>query len=277
MMNAQLETTTRASVKWRLAGALTAVALTFGSAGLASLPAAAATDSVSSVHLSHDKGGDKEKKLSKNQKFVMNAYKDFLGRWPSDSDLRYWGDRLDSGAIDRADLTWQLATSDEWLYGVIASYYWQTLDREPDREGLDYWVSQARAGYPIALIAAEFYASDEYFERTRSKGAEWVKDLYWKLMDREGDEAGIRYWVSQLRNGVSRTTVAYSFYQSDEKLYKRVKALYKHLLDRKPDSSGASYWAGVVWAEGDLALATWLAASDEYFNGNWDKKHEGRH
>lgn len=276
-MDAQLETTPTASVKRRLAGAMAAVALTFGSVGVAALPAAAA-ETAPSVHVAHDgdEGTGDKQKLSKNEKFVKNAYKDFLGRWPSDGDITYWSGLLDSGQIDRADLTWQLANSDEWLYGVIAGFYWQTLGREPDRSGLDYWVAQARAGYPIELIASEFYASPEYFARTKSKNSVWIKDLYRQLMSRDADQGGVDYWLGQLDAGASRTTVAYAFYQSDEKLYKRVKALYKHLLDRKPDDAGASYWAGVVWAEGDLALATWLAASDEYFNGSWDRKHDGR-
>jgi hypothetical protein len=44
-----------------------------------------------------------------------------------------------------------------------------------------------------------------------------------------------------------------------------VAALYQKFLGRAPDAAGHAYWAEVILGHGDIALATFLAASDEYF------------
>jgi hypothetical protein len=45
-----------------------------------------------------------------------------------------------------------------------------------------------------------------------------------------------------------------------------VYALYGKLLGRAPDQGGWDYWAGQVVTSGDIALATSLATSLEYYN-----------
>jgi hypothetical protein len=177
-------------------------------------------------------------------------------------------DAISSGSATRDQLTQQLATSEEWVKRIIKGFYKDTLGREPDKAGLDYWVGVARGGYPLEKIASEFYGSSEYFGGMAHESREqWVKDMYFKLMFRDADEDGVAYWLGELRRGVKRAVIAHSFYQSDEKLGLRVWTLYKAFLGHDPDKAGMEYWKGVVQARGDLVLATWLAASDEYYEG----------
>jgi hypothetical protein len=204
---------------------------------------------------------------STNPNFVRLAYKDFLGRIATNSEVSYWSSQIASGAASQASLARTLSTSDEWIQVVIKGFYVDTLGREPDAAGYQYWIGQARSGKPLADIGAFFYGSDEYFNGF-GNGSQpvWVGDLYQKLMLRGADSGGVNYWLGLLQSGsMNRTEVAKWFYQSPEKRRLRVDALYTKLLNRGSDAGGRAYWAGRLLAEGDLALASSLSSSPEYF------------
>lgn len=198
--------------------------------------------------------------------FVRAMYQDFLGRTPSTADLISWGPRVQAEALTRSDMGLELARSPEWLTVVITGFYRDALSREPDPAGLAHWIAKARAGKPIADIAAEFYGSTEYFQTVgRSDTATWVRALYRALLHREGEPAGVAHWVGLVDNGMSRSQASVSFYQSTETIRVRITALYRTLLGRAPDPSGLRTWPPVVRADGDLALAAAIAGSPEYY------------
>lgn len=202
----------------------------------------------------------------RNRNFVRVLYKDFLNRDATEGEVSYWAGELNSGRISQGALTTNLSRSDEWVQAVIRSFYLDTLGREPDAAGYQYWIGRARSGMPIADIGSFFYGSDEYFQTTgQSNYTVWIGDLYQKLMLRGGDPGGIAYWVGRLNAGMSRPAVAHWFYQSPEKLGLRVDSLYSKLLNRGSDPGGRAYWAGRLYGEGDLALASQLASSPEYY------------
>jgi len=150
---------------------------------------------------------------------------------------------------------------------VIGDFYRDTLGREPDAAGLRYWIALSREGRPIARIAADFYASDEYFRSVgRGDVATWVRDLYPKLLGRAQDAPGVAHRVGKVAGGVSRGAVAFGFYQSQETSRVRVESLDRALLGRGADPGGLRPWAPIVRAKGDLELAAYLAGSDEYFD-----------
>lgn len=202
----------------------------------------------------------------RNRNFVRVLYKDFLNRDATEGEVSYWSGELNSGRISQGTLTTNLSRSDEWVQAVIRGFYLDTLGREPDAAGYQYWIGRARAGMPIADIGSFFYGSDEYFQTTgQSNYTVWIGDLYQKLMRRGGDPGGIAYWVGKLNSGMSRPAVSHWFYQSPEKLGLRVDSLYAKLLNRGSDPGGRAYWAGRLYGEGDLALASQLASSPEYY------------
>lgn len=201
-----------------------------------------------------------------NPNFVRNLYRDFLSRTASVDEVNYWTGELNSGRATQASLTTILSTSDEWIRVVIRGFYVDTLGREPDAAGYQYWIDRARGGEPIADIGAFFYGSDEYFNGFgNGNNRTWISDLYTKLMLRSADSGGLNYWLGQLNSGMSRTAVSRWFYQSPEKLGLRVDALYSKLLGRGSDPGGRIYWSGVLATAGDLRLASFLASSPEYF------------
>lgn len=206
--------------------------------------------------------------FASNSNYVRNLYKDFFGRTASQPEVDYWSRELDSGRVSPTQLTSILSRSDEWIRVIIRNFYLDTLGREPDAAGYQYWIEQARAGKPIAEIGSFFYGSDEYLiVFGNNDQATWLRDLYVKLMLRGADPGGLEYWYSKVSTGsMSRPEIAHWFYQSPEKLGLRVDSLYSKLLARASDPGGRQYWANRLKSEGDLSLASQLAASPEYFN-----------
>ncbi|HEY8721616.1 DUF4214 domain-containing protein [Pengzhenrongella sp.] len=201
-----------------------------------------------------------------SQAFVRSMYRDFLNREATAPELALRTTQLTERMLTRREMTSELSRSDEWISTVITQFYLDTLGRTPDAGGLAGWVDAARSGMPIARIAAAFYASSEYFTATgHSNYTTWVNDLYLKLLNRTPDAGGVSGWVGALNGGMSRLTVAYAMYQSNEMLHVRVDALYQDLLNR-PADAGSETWIPFVKSAGDLVLAASLVASAEYYS-----------
>lgn len=195
--------------------------------------------------------------------FVNQAYEDFLGRSATPQELTSWGAALATGT-SRYDFVATLARSEEWTTVVVQDLYVGTLGREADAEGASYWASQLRNGRSVASTASQFYGSPEYVQAEGGSWSGWITDLYHELMNRSPDSSGLGYWKSQAELRGSGL-VAYDFYQSGESRRARVQALYQKLLGRNSDPAGLDYWADVLKSGDDLALASFLASSDEYF------------
>jgi hypothetical protein len=200
--------------------------------------------------------------------FVMNLFYDFIGRPATYDEISDWSTNLRYGIWSRSSVTNVMSTSDSYIRSMIYNFYIDTLGREPDQAGYQYWINTAKNGRPIADIGSFFYGSDEYFQGYgQGNNADWIRDLYLKLMLRPADDGGLNYWVGKLASGqMNRTQVAMWFYQSPEKRGLRVDALYQNLLGRASDPGGRAYWANRLTAEGDIALSNSLASSPEYFS-----------
>lgn len=149
----------------------------------------------------------------------------------------------------------------------VTRCYKVALDREPEPEGFNYWVSRINGGQAVGfVIAHEFIFSDEYKAKNKSND-EYVKDLYMMFVDREPEQAGYDYWMNKLSSGVSREEVFGGFSNSTEfinlcigygitagyysndydvdrinKVNLFVERLYKTTLGRIGDAEGQAYW-----------------------------------
>ena len=199
------------------------------------------------------------------QKFIRAAYVDFLRRWPSTGELDHWTTRVLS-PTQRTYLIRALAYSDEWIGALVDHYYEVALGRPADADGKKHWIGIIRRGEMApAEVAAQFYASSEYFVRSGSKLTPWVDDLYVQLLRRTADTAGLTHWVDIARY-YGRPTVTNPFYDSLETLRVRVDDVYLALLGRRADASGRDHWAGVLSrTKNDVRLAMSLATSGEYY------------
>lgn len=210
--------------------------------------------------------------ITPDEAFVLAAYEDFLGRTPTDEELAdVTADPLDTEAA-RFALVDELSLSAEWIAHTVERLYLDTLGRPGEEGGTEFWIEKLAAEeVTVAQAAASFYSSDEYFEGFGENDVTiWVTDLYTKILLRTPEQEGIDYWVeaTELRG---RWWVASAFYQSDESCHTRVKNLYEIFLGRAPETGGWNYWSARVNADGDLALAAFLASSNEYYDRAWDR------
>ncbi len=176
-----------------------------------------------------------------NAEYVEHLYLSLMGR-PSDSGGKaQWVKRLEDGmsrnyvfgqfvisvefgnlcrdyGIERGAVT--LTEERDKNYDVtrfVARNYTQFLGRAYETDGLNYWTgfinSRTRSMQDIAL---GFVFSPECTNKNLSDH-EFAAMLYRGCFDREGDAAGIHYWVEKLRSGeMNRMDVFYGFANSQE-------------------------------------------------------------
>ena len=201
--------------------------------------------------------------LERERRFVVNAYREFLGRDPRTAEEDFWTNEMSFG-IDRTRFTWALARSDEWLRYELDKMYRGALGRAADEGGLRYWSSYVRGGGRLTEVGSYLYASDEFYERSGGTDRGFVTGLYHALLGRAPDATGLRHWLQAMSRGLPRAGVTASFYGSIESRRSRVEALYRDLLGRGADAGGLAYWSEVLIEADDVLLAATLAASQEF-------------
>lgn len=122
----------------------------------------------------------------------------------------------------------ELQSRDELLrYPVLESIidpvlrlYTGMLGREPDKEGVEYWISQFNAGNDIRVLADSFLVSDEftYLADQLGGGSQGrIEALYSSVLGRGSDSAGQEYWLEQLAGGqVELADITLAFTNSEE-------------------------------------------------------------
>jgi hypothetical protein len=202
--------------------------------------------------------------------FVRALYADFLGR-PSDaSGESYWGQQMVRGAHigagARSRIGYSFGYSDEYATAVTQQTYQRYLRRDAEPAGLAHWSSVLRAGRLTPEdLAVELLASEEFFRKSGSTADGFVRLLYRRCLRRDGTQADVDGRVQQLASGRTRRQIAQDVFRSEECRRTRVVDLYQRFLARDPDADGREYWVGVLGRYPDIALAVFLAASDEYY------------
>ena len=201
---------------------------------------------------------------------VARLYEVALGRDAEAYGLNSWTDALDGGA-ELVALANAFLGSDEFLnrYGslgnneFIAQLYRNALNREPDRDGLDYWNGRLNAGESRAQVLVGFSESPEYIEISMGnmptfglfdpdETATAVGRIYRAALGRDPDADGLLYWINRVRDGTSLDTVADGFLSSNEfsQRYgnpsdsRYIDLLYENVLGRPPEQDGKDYWLG---------------------------------
>lgn len=127
------------------------------------------------------------------------------------------GEKLTIEQIDRLHFDdFSLAFDYEGSAGEIYRAY-AALARTPDLEGMGYWLYEMDAGLSESAMVSGIVHSEEF--ATLYAGTDdsaFVQKLYLNVLNREADESGQSYWVSQLNNGASRESVVHDVTQSAE-------------------------------------------------------------
>ena len=102
--------------------------------------------------------------------------------------------------------------------GQAYRIYEAAFDRQPDLEGLSYWIRSLDAGVSLLTVAEGFISSAEFksIYGDSPTDIELISKLYRNILNREGEDAGLAYWKSQLEAGVSRAQILVDFSESPE-------------------------------------------------------------
>jgi hypothetical protein len=97
--------------------------------------------------------------------FVGQLYSQVLGRTGSTEEVDFWVNRLVATNGDRTEVARSFLTSTEYLQLEVYGVYNVFLQRIPDADGFNYWVTQRGNGQTIEMVATGVMASAEYFQR----------------------------------------------------------------------------------------------------------------
>jgi len=100
----------------------------------------------------------------------------------------------------------------------VSRLYSAVLGRNPDNNGLVYWLNDIEGnGTNIQQISAGFAGSEEYLARFGAQSdADFINQLYNNILGRDADSAGFNYWIHEIQTTGDRTGMIVSFSNSDE-------------------------------------------------------------
>ncbi len=208
--------------------------------------------------------------------FVTRMYEIVLGREPESDGYDYWVSELNSGAQSASDVVLGFFFSSEYQNKnksnekIVVDFYNAMLGREPDSEGMQYWIKYLEIGMTMRSIArgfvdsAEFIglcnhyginngniplttARDKNFERTY-----FVYRMYKNCLERDPDIEGLEYWCSRLNEGSAGSSLAHGFIFSREYVSRHTsnseytEMLYETILGRTYDDNGLNHWVELL-------------------------------
>jgi len=114
--------------------------------------------------------------------------------------------------------------------GTAYMLYRAALAREPDKEGLGFWISALDRGGNIYEIAKEFITNPEYIAKygVNNSNSEFVSNLYRNVLNRALDKEGFDYWVKGLDSGATTRPIVLQDFASSPENVTQVASLVVH-------------------------------------------------
>jgi hypothetical protein len=206
---------------------------------------------------------------SASASFVEQLYTRFLHRAADDGGFAYWTGKLDTGAMNAAEVSDQFMTSTEFQQDVdpMVRLYFAVFGRIPDVPGLSFWAGAMHAGLTAQQLGAGFAGGSEFqaLYGALDDGA-FLDKLYQIAFQRTPDAAGKAYYLEQMSHGLSRSDIVVDFSNSPElrdTMGATVKVAEQYLGVEQAAPSAAQLAAGLTSTD-PVALLTRLYASDQY-------------
>ncbi|MEN9558858.1 MAG: hypothetical protein RLZZ502_69 [Pseudomonadota bacterium] len=209
--------------------------------------------------------------------YVMQQYRDILGREGDGGGISSWAQSLSNGTLARAALTKAFIDSAEFqdTYAAVIRLYFSYFNRVPDYGGLMNWANAKKWGaISLAAIAQEFANSAEFnIIYGPISNQDFVTLCYQNVLGRAPDTAGFNNWLTQLNSGaMTRGQVMLGFSESAEfKITSankvNVSMAYAGLLRRTPEAAGFNNWINALnQGASSLNLIEGFINSTEYRN-----------
>ncbi len=137
-------------------------------------------------------------------------------------------------------------------------------DRLNNRDGADALINIERLQFTDTNVALDIEGTAGQAYR-----------IYEAVLGRAPDLEGLGYWINDMDNGVSLTTIASGFIASKEFKDKYganpsyetyINLLYQNILDRAPDAEGLNYWVSNMQKGTDSPAAVLASFSEGFEN-----------
>lgn len=175
-----------------------------------------------------------------DEQFIDDMYHLVLNRPADEGGFEYWMEKLNNGE-DRISVFAGFVNSPEYYNicldcGITAGYFYPGYDvnqinavnlfvermyktclgRIGDIGGQEYWVRKLLEGeLSGTYCASNFILSPEYQAKGLSEG-DYIDSLYSAFMGRSSDYAGKKYWIDNLKHGLTRDELFAGFANSPE-------------------------------------------------------------
>ena len=201
--------------------------------------------------------------------YVNRLYEKILNRTNPDLDgKKYWTEILQNGAT-ATFVAKNFFNSAEFVEAnlsdteFVTRAYQTLLNRDPEPEGLVYWLRQMQVSgllrnqifYGMALsqeftdLCQQSYGIEAYDAADLREA--FVDRFYNLVLERLSDKGGVKYWTGELKSKrKTAADIANGFFSSDEFVAKAVsnedfiKIAYRTLLGREADTNGKNFWVG---------------------------------
>jgi hypothetical protein len=211
--------------------------------------------------------------FSSSWSFVAQQYRDLLRREATTDDLSYWSSRVGSTWTPGQFIAHLTSSSeaDDRVHAVTRLYGAYFL-RNPDHNGLTYWLNRRGEGRSLVSISNAFAVSSEFTNRYgKLSNRAFVDRVYLNVLGRSADAAGLTYWTTRLDGSTSRGQVMANFSQSSEYVRNTsatvwVVGVYEGMLRRAPDSDVFTLFSTALESEQTslTSVATYVFESAEY-------------
>lgn len=196
---------------------------------------------------------------------VRALYHDVLGRGTDAAGEDYWTGRV-AATGDSGPVVDGIVMSRERLSSFVVAQYQAALHREPEPDGLDFWIGYLGAGAGVPQLQSAIYASPESLD-TLGQGdvRTWFAAVYTNLLGRAPTAAEVDYWAAYAEANGRGAAVRW-IATSPECGRTRLNGYYQAFLGRDLDPSGEASWLPLMAERGDFILPRILGTSPEYWS-----------
>jgi Domain of unknown function (DUF4214) len=198
-----------------------------------------------------------------NQKFIMEAYEDLLGRAPAPTEVTTFEMFLNAGAT-RSQVAGVITSSLEYRRRLVQGFYQMFLHRAADDLGLNALIGLLAMGATDDQVKSQILGSAEYFRLAGGTNEGFINQLFNDLLNRPADP-GAQMFL-KLLGMESRAQVALIVLTSLEYDQRTVEGFYKQFLNRMADSHGLNLYVDLLQhGMTDEVVIDLIIGSNEYF------------
>jgi autotransporter-associated beta strand protein len=175
-----------------------------------------------------------------NQKFVIQVYRDLLGRDPDPDGLTHFSSLLDMNQATRSQVVQTIHGSPEARTRQVQNLFQMFLGRPADPVGLDLSIRFLNLGGSFFTLEAAIVGSTEYFQRAGRTNNGFLTAVYRDALGRAVDSVGDSLGSQALASGTSTEKLAEVVFTSPEGLQDLVQSFYSQFLHRAAESAAVS-------------------------------------